>query len=386
MRERWVGVGASQATDPHDAGREIAQGALSGPSPKLAVTFFSDDYDAAAIRDGIRSVLPDVELVGCSTAGEIAAAGPGTSGAVLTVFGGPGFDVATACGERADEDTRQAGVDAAASLARLVGEREHRAVIVLSDGLAGDQEEVVRGLYEQLGSAVPLVGGCAGDDLKMVRTTQIHNDRILNNAVVTAALASDAPLGVGVRHGWRPVGDPMLVTSSRGNVVLRLDDRPALDVYLERLGADPSVAVDDASIARFALTHPLGVVRRNREEIRFVSGADLEQRSLTCIANVPQGGLTWIMDGDDESVLHATDDACADALAQLDGAAPIGFLAFDCIARREVLGPSVANEVERIATHAGGAPVAGFYTYGEIARTHGSRGFHNQTLVVLAVS
>jgi hypothetical protein len=30
--------------------------------------------------------------------------------------------------------------------------------------------------------------------------------------------------------------------------------------------------------------------------------------------------------------------------------------------------------------------VAGFYTYGEIARTHGMSGFHNQTLVVLSIS
>jgi hypothetical protein len=35
---------------------------------------------------------------------------------------------------------------------------------------------------------------------------------------------------------------------------------------------------------------------------------------------------------------------------------------------------------------AGTAPVAGFYTYGEIARTRGVAGFHNQTLVVLAVA
>ena len=34
---------------------------------------------------------------------------------------------------------------------------------------------------------------------------------------------------------------------------------------------------------------------------------------------------------------------------------------------------------------AGGAPVAGFYTYGEIAPTSGLSGFHNQTLVVLAL-
>jgi hypothetical protein len=30
--------------------------------------------------------------------------------------------------------------------------------------------------------------------------------------------------------------------------------------------------------------------------------------------------------------------------------------------------------------------VAGFYSYGEIARTSGVAGFHNQTLVVLAIT
>jgi len=44
----------------------------------------------------------------------------------------------------------------------------------------------------------------------------------------------------------------------------------------------------------------------------------------------------------------------------------------------------IRNEVRRIGLHSAGAPVAGFYTYGEIARTRGVGGFHNQTLVVLA--
>lgn len=61
------------------------------------------------------------------------------------------------------------------------------------------------------------------------------------------------------------------------------------------------------------------------------------------------------------------------------------FLAFDCIAPRGVLGDEGINEeVARIKSYSGGAPVAGSYTYGEIARTHGVSGFHNQTLVVLA--
>ena len=62
-------------------------------------------------------------------------------------------------------------------------------------------------------------------------------------------------------------------------------------------------------------------------------------------------------------------------------------IAFDCIARRGVLGDEGIQARDRPARRArGGAPVAGFYTYGEIARTRGLRGFHNQTLVVLSIA
>ena len=89
------------------------------------------------------------------------------------------------------------------------------------------------------------------------------------------------------------------------------------------------------------------------------------------------------MEGDDESVLAATDAACEDALAPLADRRPLGLVAFDCIARRGVLGDAgIKREIDRVALHSNGAPVAGFYTYGEIARTQGISGFHNQTLVV----
>jgi hypothetical protein len=221
----------------------------------------------------------------------------------------------------------------------------------------------------------------------MARTQQFWGAEVIEDSVVGAAIASDAPIGIGVRHGWSRVGDPMLVTGSEGSRVLTLDDHPALDVYLDRLDAPAAARTDPAAFTRFAMTHPLGLSRRSGEEVRFVAEADFENRSIGCIAEVPQGGLAWMMEGDGESVLRATDEACLDALAALDGNAPIGMMAFDCIARRGVLGEEgIRDEVRRIGAHSGGAPVAGFYTYGEIARTHGISGFHNQTLVVLALS
>ena len=82
----------------------------------------------------------------------------------------------------------------------------------------------------------------------------------------------------------------------------------------------------------------------------------------------------------------ATDAAGSDALAALGGRPPLGIIAFDCIARRGVLGDEgIRAEIDRLATIAAGVPVAGFYTYGEIARMRGLRGSHNQTLVVLSI-
>lgn len=305
---------------------------------------------------------------------------------VVTALGGKGFSVATAASSAASADLRGARETVAGCLDD-VPDRPHKVLLLLSDGVAGDQQEIVRGAYAVAGATIPLVGGCAGDDMKMQRTYQFHDGEILTDAVVGAAIASEAPLGIGVRHGWTQVGKPLLVTSSANNRVYKLDDRPALDVYLDKLGAPDAAREDPAAFTRFAMTHPLGLSRRGREpHVRFVAEADFEERSLVCIAEVLQGGTAWFMQGDDASVLAATDGACGDALATIDGP-PLGLVAFDCIARRGVLGDEgIQAEVDRISTHAGGAPVAGFYTYGEIARTRGLSGFHNQTLVVLAVS
>jgi hypothetical protein len=383
--QRWTGSGSSTSTASGLAGREAAAAALDArDDARLLIVFASDAHDLPALLAGIRAVSGEVPLVGCTTAGEIAHNGPGDRSVVVMALGGD-FSVATSAA-RVEPDGLRAAGSVVADSAALVGDRPHRALLLLSDGLAGDQEELVRGAYEVLGAGVPLVGGCAGDDLRMTKTAQFLDGEVLEGSVVAAALGSDAPLGIGVSHGWRRVGEPMMVTGSTGNRVLTLDDSPALDVYLTRLGAPPEAWTDPAAFTQFALTHPLGLSRRRGEEVRFVAEADFSDRSLGCVARVPRGGLTWFMEGDDASVMQATDDACTEALAPLEGRPPVGMLAFDCIARRGVLQElGLSREVARIAHHAGDAPVAGFYTYGEIARTSGTGGFHNQTLVVLAL-
>jgi hypothetical protein len=130
------------------------------------------------------------------------------------------------------------------------------------------------------------------------------------------------------------------------------------------------------------------VQRRSGVEARNLSTqVDLEGRSIGSGSAIDHGGLTWAMTGDEESILAATDGACRAAIDGLNGQAPVGMLTFSCAALRAVLGDEgIRREGARLEKCAHGVPFAGFYTYGEIARTRGIDGFHNQTLAILAIA
>jgi len=385
-QDRWVAVGRSQDQRSRTAGVEAAQQAMARDDAALLLVFCSPEHDLAELLAGVREVSGDTPLIGSTTAGEIASSGRLSGGVVVMALGGSGFTVATAAATGVSPRLRQAGAEVATCV-NAVAAKPHRVLLLLTDGLAGDQQEILRGAYSVAGAAVPLVGGTAADEMRMDGTHELHGGDVLANAVVAAALGSDAPLGIGARHSWRPFGEPMLVTGSSGHWIQTLDDEPAMDVYLRRLEAPVECHREPAAFSRFAVTHPLGFSRRSGERLRCVFRADFENQSIACNAQVPSGAVAWFMECSPASMLASTSQVCAEAIRGLDGQPPLGLLAVDCVGRRILLGDAGADaEVERIVEHAGGAPIAGLYSYGEIARVRGGNGFHNQTLVVLAIS
>ncbi len=392
---RWFSVGQSANANTRDAAREACLLALNPAQPGpaiLAIVFASIVHCNDALMETVRELLPETKVIGCSSSGEIsvsaALATVSDSSVLIALFGGEGLQIAT---QSAPMNEPMRLREAATNTARIVeniSSMPHRTMLALTDGLsASDQCEIVRGVYETAGASVPLVGGCAGDDLRMVRSAQMSGDAVLHQSLVLAAIGSDSPIGIGVAHGWRGVGEPMFATAVDGTSVLELDGRPAVDVYLERFGADPAIGRDADEFSKFALTHPLALVRRRGDEIRWVNGADIERRSLKCNVEFQRNAQVWLTEGDCASTIDAVGVACDQAIGHLDGAKPIGAIAFNCAARRAVLGDDGAQlEVAEIAKHLGGIPVAGLYTYGEFARVRGPNGFHNQTLVMLVFS
>ena len=383
--ESWVQVGASSLNYTGQAFEQAMQALQCPQDPKLIVALIAPNFDLAAIAEQLHGTFPHTQVIGCTTSGEITPYGAAANALVLWALGGSAIEVSTGSGQGDEQGLRQAASEAAHCLDHL----EHRAntiLIVLSDGLCGDQMDVVRGAYDVAGIDVPLVGGCAGDNLAMRRTRQIHGRRVMSQAVVAAAVSSDRPLGIGVSHGWTPASEPMLVTGSKGNILSTLEDKPALDIYLDFFNPGDVISTDPAAFAKFAATHPIGIRRRDKIEMRHITGFNLDSRELILVAEVPQGALAFLTQGDFDSVLNAAAQSCTTALEALNGLPPVGLLMFDCVSRRAVFTEErIHEETDLIISTCGAVPMAGFYTYGEIARTKGAGGFHNQTLVTLAI-
>lgn len=367
VRARWAGIGqATDHGDPVAAARDAVDQALrGGEEPALLIAFATAAPALPALATALQAAAPGTPVVGASTTRPLAP--PGADLAVVAL-GGPGFVVSTVAIERAAGDLRGAGIEAAAALGD-VADREHHALLLLADAGTGDQQELVRGAYSIAGAGVSLIGSTT-----RVPGVQLHDRRALTGAVVAAAIGSDAPFGVGVAHGWQAIGQPLHVTRTDGADLLTLDGRPALDVYLERTSAPDGLDRDAAGFARFADAHPLGVRRRAEEEhVRLVLGADLHRRSLRTTAELPQGGLAWLMVRDGHAVARAARDAADDAIRRLSGQPPLALLAFGELHAGD--GPDAID-----------APLAGLSGAGEIARTRGAHGFHNDSHAVLAIA
>lgn len=386
-QRRWFGAGRSTDPDPRTAGRSAAREALAGRRAALLIVFCPPDIDFEAMLDGVAAEADGVPLIGCTGIAHLSTGSPAEPSVVVSALGGDGFEIKTSVALNVSSGQRSAGEHVAEAVEALTS--EHKLLLLLADGLGGEQHELVRGAYSVAGATVPLAGGCAADNFRYENTFQFFGDaagvRVLRDAVVAAAIGSDAPIGVGVAHGWQKTGEPMVATKSAGGRVDELDGEPALDVFAERLGVNRSMAEDEQAFMELTLKHPLGLSRRSGEDIRVIHGGNVQSGSLQCIADVPQGALLWMMQSDRDGLLGTVDDAYAEAILPLDGAQPVGLLAFDCGARYLFLGPDgVADEVSRLVGKAGDAPFAGFYTMGEIARSRGAQGMHHLTLVLVA--
>lgn len=382
------GTGISRMRDAAEAGREAAAAAvagLAGEPPALVIVFTTPRYDLPALLASIRSVTGDAHLIGATGSGEIVQGqhlGFGGGVGVLALTAGPyRFGVASA--DHIRGQLNQTGQAITRASRAEAGSSPHAVVLLLADCLAGDLQQLFQGAYRITGPKVSITGGAAGDELKFVRTCVFHDDRVVEEGAVALWIASERPLPVVTRHGWEPIGIPLLVTRTEDTEIIELNGRPAAVVYEEQLGLAPG----QLSAAQFwdtSVYHPFGLLQADGTTVIRVARAKSEQGALKiqgCIP--PAGSAVQVMTGTVDTLLNIVGEVTGTALAAYPDAGVL--LAFSCAARAKLFGERTPEESRRLQAAAGAVPTFGFYCCGEFARTAGVLGTHNATLTALAL-
>jgi len=390
-----VGVGVSTEKDPLQAAREAVKSArqnLSSAKIDLAIVLSTVEFAHSTVLKTISSLLGSENIIGCSSLGLISNQGIFKRGLCVMLLSLPeDIHINAAC-------VKDVGALSAVSAGRQLGEKlssgsknvRRQFGLIFSDGLIPDGSGILEGLQENLGKSFPVAGGSASDNLSFKRTFQYSGTDIIHDAVCGLLFGGKLSFGLGIRHGWKPLGKERIVTKSSGNVVYEIDQVPAANIYKEYFASDiPELRKE---LKRISIFYPIGIYLAGEEEylLRNLSGVE-DNGALVFQGNVPQDSRIRLMIGTKESCLAATSQALDEVRRGLSGK-PCNFaIVFDSVSRYILLGRQAKKELEIIKEKLGkDTPLIGIYTYGEQAplestHYHGTAHFHNQTIAVLGI-
>ena len=347
-------------------------------NPTLGIIFSSVSLDIPTLANPASSF--NIPIFGCSTAGEI-----------LTVDEEPPMhEQSAACCfleldpslfsislfERNEEDCYEFGVRIAEW-----GKNEFQdpAFIITVSGLTNDGDALIRGIRAASPPGTGIYGGLAGDDSQFKDTFVFsHTGFSTNGAAVLVFDRSRVKIDGLVTSGWTGVGAEMEVTSSDGNVVYTINNRPATEVVREYLG------VQEENFVEVAVTFPLLLKRPDGTEVlRAALSADFSAGSITYAGTVPQGtrvrfSSSFGYETIESSIKDIKNFHSHHTLADI-------VLAFSCVARHYAAGSLVNDEIQA-ALDLWNHPLIGFFTYGEIGHNiHGVCDFYNESLSLVLI-
>lgn len=390
-----VGVGVSTAKDHVQAVKEaVGQARLNLNQDKidLVVVFSSIEFAYSGVLKAIGNILGQVDILGCTGLAIISQQGIFKHGLLLMLLSIPEgvFFNSGLVKEISAKDVAVRGGELGEKL--LYGFKGVRRAlgVIFSDGLIPEGSSLIYGLQEKVGRSFPLVGACASDNLAFQRTYVYFNQDVYTDAACGILWGGKLNFGLGIKHGWKPLGKPRRITKSKSNMVNEIDNAPAVKIYTDYLGHNVSELKND--LKRISILYPIGIYLTGEKEylLRNVLSVQ-DDGSLVFQGDVPEESTIRLMIGSKESCLQATSSAIDEVKKELGNRRSDFVFVFDSVSRYILLGRQANKELEIIQARLGkDIPLIGIYTYGEQAPLRaisylGRTYFHNQTITILAI-
>lgn len=385
-----AGVGFSCERDPLRAAQEAVEEAkreLRGTRADWCAAFVTSEFgvDAPLLLGKLAEASETPYVVGCSGKGVVAGSREVEGGPAVGVLlvASDGMKATPFCFRDEGDWGFTAGVRIGQ---RFTGSRGREdLLLVWPDPYHVRPDHLLRGIHGSL-SGVPVAGGAASSSLDDCPTFQFCGDECTDRAVSGVRLGGEFRYHVAFTQGCRPLSQPLRVTSSHENLIIEIEDRPALEVLREHAPERLLESGDRAFQYVF-----LGIVPEPDEPAL--------ERGDYLVRNVfhadPDTGILAIGDrvGEGQHVVFALREAATarnDVRKMARAAAASGMTArfamyFDCLARGCSLYGEESVDASILTEALPGVPLLGFHSNAELAPIRGVNRLLTYTGVLVLV-
>ena len=177
--------------------------------------------------------------------------------------------------------------------------------------------------------------------------------------------SSSVPVATGHTQGCSPIGQKHQITECQNNIAIRIDDRPALDVFNEDVG--DVLARDIARTAGYIFAgFPIKGSDTGDYVVRNLMGVDTENRLLAIGGYLNPGDTIMFCKRDIRTAYEDLVRMLRDIKSRLRGR-PKGGVYYSCLGRGVHMFGEDSVELKTIRQELGDIPLVGFFANGEIS-------------------
>jgi hypothetical protein len=380
-----VGVGYSESPDSKKAGIEAAQIAMQEAkidSCNLALLFATSKQDPVLLSEGVRSVIgSDSRLIGGYALGiitkdflayegyQVGIVVMKTESIIIDMFIEKGLS----------DNEFNTGV----ALGNQIRNKKYKGepnILLMYDSI---KEMVTEGL--SLNMATPLLQGMKQSledwprmggvgmmgDWNWNPTYQWFDNRIEQNTAMALVLSGNVRMDTIIMHGCKPSSNYRTITKAEGNIVLEIDNKPAVEMIADLLGPDSDKGWED---------YPLFVTLGVNKGDKFGEFKEDEYASRLCMAiDKERGGLVMfendLTTGSEIQLMRRAVDVVyvgqrsEELLKRIGDRKPIFAVYINCAGRAKTYSGTEREDGEEVQRVIGSKmPLLGMYSGVEIAK------------------
>ena len=352
---------------------------LENQAPQVGILLTSlMGADFSAMQSQVRASFPELDLIGCTTDGEITlTAGFSEDSIALLLLSSDEIRLATGVARDISKNPRSSMMAGFAEASEKLG-TDPICAVVLPDGLSTMNISLDESFIAVLGETFPIFGGTAGDHFLLEKTYQFYNGEVLSDAMPILLFGGEIDIAASVFTGPVPFGPSYTIDGVDRNRVSSIDGKTTLAFYEQHLGE---------FVTEFA-NFPLAVYPDDSEDfyLRDPVEVNKEDGSILFLGTLPENCTVRLTQVSREDILLSAEKASRKVLSDLGGGRPELVLVFSCTSRKHILGSQADGEFSVLRTDRRRIPIFGFYCYGEISPF--SVGlptrFHSDTFVAAA--